>query len=85
MKKIRQIKTVIAMVCALTLMYGCAATAEKPAPRGVDVTVLCPVSKTGVKADDSAQMVEYGGKKYYFCCSSCKKEFEKNPEKYLGR
>jgi YHS domain-containing protein len=27
---------------------------------------------------------EYKGKKVYFCCSGCKPEFEKNPEKYLA-
>ena len=35
--------------------------------------------------DRSAQLVEYGGEKYYFCCSNCRKDFEKDPEKYLAR
>lgn len=26
---------------------------------------------------------EYKGKTYYFCSLSCKKKFDKNPEKYL--
>lgn len=85
MKKIRQVKKVLGILSLHVLLWGCAATAEKPAAGGVGVTVQCPVSGTGVKADDSAQMVEYAGKKYYFCCSSCKEEFEKNPERYLGR
>ncbi|KAA3616819.1 MAG: YHS domain-containing protein [Calditrichaeota bacterium] len=28
---------------------------------------------------------EYKGKTYYFCSQDCKKAFEKNPEKYLGK
>jgi YHS domain-containing protein len=27
----------------------------------------------------------YKGKKVYFCCQMCKPEFEKNPEKYIGK
>jgi YHS domain-containing protein len=26
----------------------------------------------------------YKGKTYYFCAPGCKKEFEENPEKYVG-
>lgn len=28
---------------------------------------------------------EYKGKTYYFCAPGCKKEFDKNPEKYIGK
>jgi P-type Cu+ transporter len=28
---------------------------------------------------------EYKGKTYYFCAPGCKKEFDKSPEKYLGK
>ncbi|MDD1673038.1 MAG: YHS domain-containing protein [Methanomicrobiales archaeon] len=27
---------------------------------------------------------DYKGKKYYFCAPSCKRKFEKEPEKYLS-
>jgi P-type Cu+ transporter len=27
---------------------------------------------------------EYKGKTYYFCSSGCKKDFDKNPEKYIA-
>lgn len=27
---------------------------------------------------------EFKGKKYYFCSSKCKKEFDEAPDKYLG-
>ena len=29
--------------------------------------------------------VEYQGKTYGFCCKSCVKKFNKNPEKYIAR
>lgn len=28
---------------------------------------------------------EHNGVKVYFCCPGCKPEFEKNPEKYVGK
>jgi YHS domain-containing protein len=28
---------------------------------------------------------EYKGKTYYFCAPGCKKEFDKNPEKYVDK
>jgi YHS domain-containing protein len=27
----------------------------------------------------------YKGKKVYFCCVGCKPQFEKDPEKYIGK
>ena len=85
LKKFLQMKAAISVLCALFLASGCTATQEQGVGRNVDVTVTCPVSGTMVKAEDSAQMVEHQGEKYFFCCSSCRKEFEKNPEKYLAR
>jgi len=29
-------------------------------------------------------VVEYGGKAYYFCSTSCQRKFEKNPERHIG-
>jgi YHS domain-containing protein len=34
---------------------------------------------------DKDVFVEYKGKKVYFCCPSCKGEFEKDPEKYISK
>jgi len=41
---------------------------------------VCPVR--GEDIDPDAAKVEYNGKIYGFCCSSCISKFEKNPEKY---
>ena len=32
---------------------------------------------------ETAPKTEYKGKTYYFCCSTCKEVFEKEPEKYV--
>lgn len=43
---------------------------------------LCPVMGNPI---DKQFYTEYKGKKVYFCCPMCKPEFEKNPEKYIGK
>lgn len=43
---------------------------------------MCPVIEGAINKDI---FTEYKGKKVYFCCAGCKQEFEKQPEKYLGK
>jgi len=44
---------------------------------------VCPVMGRKVKKAEAKWTSEYKGKKYYFCCASCKPKFDKNPGKYL--
>jgi len=44
-----------------------------------------PVCKMTVDEKKAAATSEYKGKKYYFCAAGCKKAFDQDPEKYLGR
>jgi YHS domain-containing protein len=84
-KNIDRLKTVFAVGCALVLLTGCAGTGEKKEGRDIGVSVACPVSGEHINNLAEAQMVEYRGEKYYFCCIRCKEDFEKNPERYLAR
>src|SRR5882762_2913780 len=43
-----------------------------------------PVCGMNVEAGKAAAKVEYLGKIYYFCASSCAKRFQQAPEKYVG-
>lgn len=43
---------------------------------------ICPVMGGPVDKDVS---IVYQGKKVYFCCTSCKAEFEKDPAKYISK
>jgi len=38
-----------------------------------------------VKVRDDTPRTSYRGTTYYFCSESCRKEFEKDPERYLAR
>lgn len=46
--------------------------------------VVCPVLGEPIKDLETAPRSEYKGKTYYFCCPSCKKKFDKDPERYVG-
>jgi YHS domain-containing protein len=43
---------------------------------------ICPVMAGPINKEI---FTEYKGKKVYFCCSNCKEEFEKDPEKYIAK
>lgn len=52
--------------------------AAKPA------AILCPVTGEKIASvKDAIGSSIYKGKKYYFCCSSCKPTFDASPAKYI--
>jgi YHS domain-containing protein len=58
-------------------------TAESNAVAATEVEQkICPVMELPI---DKNVFTFYQGKKVYFCCTNCKAEFEKNPEKYLSK
>ncbi len=46
--------------------------------------VQCPVMKNWILPSEAADLVEYNGKTYYFCCGGCKEKFLAEPEKYVS-
>ena len=44
-----------------------------------------PICKMTVDEKTAKLKSEYKGKTYYFCAPGCKKAFEDNPAKYLGK
>ena len=44
-----------------------------------------PVCKMQVEETRAAATATYQGKTYYCCAPGCKRAFEKEPEKYLGK
>ena len=45
---------------------------------------LDPVCGMMVNPSEAAGTSEYNGKTYYFCAPGCKRDFDKDPEKYLS-
>ena len=48
-------------------------------------TVHDPVCHMDIDPATAAGKSEYNGRTYYFCSLGCKKAFDKEPEKYLGK
>ena len=44
-----------------------------------------PVCGMEVDEKKAAGKSEYNGQTYYFCSPGCKKSFDKEPEKYVGK
>lgn len=44
-----------------------------------------PVCGMEIDEKTAAGKSEYKGKTYYFCSTGCKKSFDKEPEKYVGK
>ena len=44
-----------------------------------------PVCKMTVESANAAAQSTYKGRTYYFCAVGCKREFDKEPEKYLSK
>ncbi len=65
------------LVVGLIVLNGC----KKSEPAAIAHTT-CPIMGNPVNKDI---FTEYKGKKVYFCCAGCKKEFEKEPEKYIPK
>jgi Cu+-exporting ATPase len=56
---------------------------KAPGDAKVGDTTRCPVTGEEFVVEMSSPKVEHQGSTYYFCCSSCKKKFEANPEKFV--
>lgn len=44
-----------------------------------------PVCDMEIDEKTAAGKSEYKGQTYYFCSTGCKKSFDKDPEKYVGK
>lgn len=47
--------------------------------------VTDPVCGMEIDPKTAAGKSEYQGKTYYFCSPGCKKDFDKDPEKYVSK
>ena len=51
----------------------------------METTFKDPVCDMDVAPETAAGKSEYKGQTYYFCSLGCKKSFDKEPEKYIGK
>lgn len=84
----------MAMLGLALLVFGCVGktgTTNIPAPtpattsKVVDATpVVCPILGAAIKDKKTAEFSDFMGKRYYFCCPSCKPEFDRAPMKFVS-
>jgi YHS domain-containing protein len=73
--------TACSMSCCSMSMTPMAATNTNGVP---DLLKTCPVSGDKLDGDMGAPYVfSYKGQEVKLCCKSCKKDFDKNPDKYM--
>ena len=78
-------RTLLAVAAALLLPTALfAAPVSKAKHTAKPVALVCPVTgETIASIKDAVGSSVYKGKTYYFCCSSCKPAFDKDPKKYV--
>jgi YHS domain-containing protein len=57
---------------------------QQSASGGAAINTVCPVSGDKVGGMGKPVSVEYEGKKVALCCKQCKKDFDKEPAKYVA-
>ncbi len=62
---------------------NCGASQQSTVQDVVEEKVQCPVMKNWILPAEAADLTEYNGKTYYFCCGGCKEKFLAEPEKYI--
>lgn len=80
-------KKIIVTGAALLALVGLTAKADdstKPAPKP-DKMTTCPVSGDKLGEMGKPFVFEYKGHEVKLCCPDCKKDFDKDPAKYMKK
>jgi YHS domain-containing protein len=73
--------TTIILLLTFVLLAAALVLAAGEAPKGKPQTT-CPVMAGEV---DKSVYADYDGKRVYFCCDACRKDFQKNPAMYIKK
>ncbi len=73
---------ILAGLGLLMIILVSSGTARAQSPASSLSNQYCPVT-TNELADENI-FIDYQGRRVYFCCSKCRKDFLKNPEAYLA-
>src|SRR6266567_7226212 len=86
MKSLNRLHKLMLTGAALVALATITATAEdkKPAPIP-DKLTTCPVSGDKLGEMGKPYIMEYKGREVKLCCPDCKKDFEKDPAKFMKK
>lgn len=86
MKSLNRFHKFIMTAAALLALATITATAEdKKTPPKPDKMTTCPVSGDKLGEMGKPYIMEYKGREVKLCCPDCKKDFEKDPAKYMKK
>lgn len=86
MKSLTRIQKFILAGATLLAMAAMTATAEdQKQPPKPDKMTTCPVSGDKLGEMGKPYVFTYKGREVKLCCPDCKKDFEKNPAKYMKK
>jgi YHS domain-containing protein len=86
MRKLRFIAGIVLMVVFISVLPSARAdgtnsvSATPPRP---DLLTTCPVSGDAIGSMGAPYVFVYKGQEVKLCCPDCKKDFDKDPEKYM--
>jgi YHS domain-containing protein len=80
-KCMKNLKKMFCIVAILFFAAGSMAVGVQAATAGHPQT-KCPVLGNPI---DKTVYTDYQGKRIYFCCTACPKEFKKDPAKYMKK
>ena len=82
----KTLKTLMAIALAVTgLAFTAKADTSTNAPVKPDKLATCPVSGEKLDSMGKPYVFTYQGQEVKLCCSGCKKDFDKDPAKYLKK
>lgn len=84
MKSFKTIAMTGAALLVLTTFTAKADGSGKPAPKP-DKLTTCPVSGDKLGEMGKAFVFEYQGREVKLCCPDCKKDFDKDPAKFIKK
>ncbi len=86
MKSLNRFLKLVLTTTALLALAAVTATADdkKPAPTP-DKLTTCPVSGDKLGEMGKPLVFEYKGREVKLCCPDCKKDFDKEPAKYMKK
>jgi YHS domain-containing protein len=85
MKAIQTVVMMAVVLGAVALFAAGCKKPEEPAPSAAREEIaqkICPVMGGPI---DPNIYTDYKDRRIYFCCESCLKAFEKDPEKYIAK
>lgn len=73
----------IVFLCVSSVAYADGTNAPAAKPPKPDLLTTCPVSGDKLGEMGADCVFVYKGQEVKLCCPDCKKDFDKNPDKYM--